>query len=152
VTAVYFDSQMSDDALPEALWKRTSRQTAAQHIKRDTRTQPKPEEPLELDPHIRVLPPPGAILRFSGAHLHSTIPSTSGRTRFSSDFRTVHIDDVAAHRGAPNIDSQWAGTTMRDYLHGNDLAHVPENLVAMYDLPPMAQTTDAAAAETPAHP
>jgi len=133
-------------------WNRTSRQTAAQHIKSDTRTQPKPEEPIELDPQIRVLPPPGAILLFSGAQLHSTVPNTSGRTRFSIDFRTVHIDDVAAHRGAPNVDSQCTGTTMRDYLRGTDLTHIPEALVATYDTPPFSELTGLGAARTPAHP
>jgi len=33
-----------------AEWNRTSRQNAAQFIKQDTRKQPKPEEPMELDP------------------------------------------------------------------------------------------------------
>src|SRR6267378_1440196 len=36
-----------------AEWNRTSRQNAAQFIKQDTRKQPKPEEPMELDPQIR---------------------------------------------------------------------------------------------------
>ncbi len=31
-------------------WNRTSRLTAAQHIKTDTRDQPKPEEPVQLEP------------------------------------------------------------------------------------------------------
>src|ERR1700681_3373668 len=36
-------------------WNRTSRQNAAQFLKEDTRKQPRPEEPLELDPQIRVI-------------------------------------------------------------------------------------------------
>src|SRR5437879_8784730 len=74
-------------------WNRTSRQNAAQFIKLDTRKQPKPEEPMELDPQIRVIAPPGGILMFSGAQMHSSVPNNSGRTRFSIDFRTVNIDD-----------------------------------------------------------
>jgi hypothetical protein len=120
-------------------WNRTSRQIAAQFIKADTRIQPKPEEPVELDPQIRVILPPGGILMFSGAQLHSTVPNSSGRTRFSIDFRTVHIDDVAARRGARNIDSECTGTTMRDYLRGTDLAHVPEELIQMYDTAPYSK-------------
>ncbi len=50
-----------------AEWNRTSRQNAAQFVKEDTRKQPKPEEPMELDPQIRVIAPPGGILLFSGA-------------------------------------------------------------------------------------
>jgi hypothetical protein len=117
-----------------AEWNRTSRQNAAQFIKEDTRKQPKPEEPMELDPQIRVIAPPGGVLLFSGAHMHSSVPNTSGRTRFSIDFRTVNIDDVIAHRGAPNVDSQCTGTTMGDYLRGTDLAHVPEELFSGYEV------------------
>jgi len=116
-------------------WNRTSRQSAAQHIKTDTRKQPKAEEPMELDPQIRVILPPGAILMFSGAQMHSTVPNNSGRTRFSIDFRTVNVDDVASRQGAPNIDCECTGTTMRDYLRMEDLAHIPEEMIAMYDTP-----------------
>src|SRR2546430_10042583 len=48
-----------------AEWNRVSRHTAAQHVKVDTRRQPKPEEPMELDPQIRVVQPPGSFLLFS---------------------------------------------------------------------------------------
>jgi len=123
-------------------WNRTSRQSAARHIKEDTRKQPKPEEPVELDPQVRVILPPGGILIFSAAQLHSTVPNTSGRTRFSIDFRTVHIGDAVARRGAPNIDSACTGTTMGDYLRGTDLAHVPEDIIAMYDTKPLAVSAD----------
>jgi hypothetical protein len=119
-----------------AEWNRTSRQNAAQFVKEDTRKQPKPEEPMELDPQIRVIAPPGGILLFSGAQMHSSVPNNSGRTRFSIDFRTVNIDDVAARRGAPNVDSGCTGTTMGDYLRGTDLAHVPEEYYALYETQP----------------
>jgi hypothetical protein len=88
---------------------------------------------MELDPQIRVIAPPGGVLLFSAAQMHSSVPNNSGKTRFSIDFRTVNVDDVAAHRGAPNVDSACTGTTMGDYLRGTDLAHVPEELTAMYD-------------------
>jgi hypothetical protein len=119
-----------------AEWNRTSRQNAAQFVKEDTRKQPKPEEPMELDPQTRVIAPPGGILLFSGAQMHSSVPNNSGRTRFSIDFRTVNIDDVAARRGAPNVDSACTGTTMGDYLRGTDLAHVPEEYFALYETQP----------------
>ena len=73
-----------------AEWNRTSRFQAAQLIKSDTRVQPKAEEPLELDPQTRVVTPVGGILLFSAAQMHSTVPNSTGRTRFSIDFRTVH--------------------------------------------------------------
>src|SRR5882762_4760416 len=111
-------------------WNRTSRVDAAKHIKEDTRKQPKPEEPLELDPQIRLLPPVGGMILFSGAQMHSTVPNDSGRTRFSIDFRTVHYGDVGAGRGAPNIDSECTGTSLGDFLRATDLKHVPEELGA----------------------
>ena len=116
-----------------AEWNRTSRQEAGKHIKTDTRQQPKPEESMELDPQVRLLPPPGGIILFSGAQMHSSVPNDSGRTRFSIDFRTVHWDDVANRRGAPNLDSECTGTSMRDYLRGTDLAHIPEETCAEYE-------------------
>ena len=117
-------------------WNRTSRQNAAQFIKQDTRVQPKPEEPMELDPQIRVIAPPGGVLLFSAAQMHSSVPNTSGRTRFSIDFRTVNLDDVAARRGAPNVDSRCTGTCMGDYLRGTDLAHVPDEYLSLYETQP----------------
>jgi len=119
-----------------AEWNRTSRQNAAQFIKQDTRKQPKPEEPMELDPQIRVIAPPGGVLLFSAAQMHSSVPNSSGRTRFSIDFRTVHIDDVRSRRGAPNVDAASTGTCMGDYLRGTDLARVPEDLYPLYETQP----------------
>ena len=114
-------------------WNRESRQNAAKHIAADTRVQPKPEEPMELDPQVRLVCDVGGAYQFSAAQMHSTVPNTSGQTRYSIDFRTVHLDDVVGRVGAPNIDSACTGTTMRDYLRGSDLSHLPEELVAMYD-------------------
>lgn len=117
-------------------WNREGRKNAAQHIKADTRKQPHAEEPLELDPQIRLIPKVGGMITFSAAQMHSTVPNTSGRTRFSIDFRTVHFDDVVARRGAPNIDSACSGTALRDYLRGTDLAHIPEEICLLYDREP----------------
>lgn len=117
-------------------WNRTSRQNAAQFLKQDTRKQPKPEEPLELDPQIRVIAPPGGILLFSAAQMHSSVPNSSGRTRFSIDFRTVNLEDVAGRKGAPNVDSACTGTTMGDYLRATDLMHLPEHYYSMYETQP----------------
>ena len=88
---------------------------------------------MELDPQIRVISKVGGVTIFSGAQMHSTVPNTSGRTRFSIDFRTVHIDDVVAKRGAPNMDSACTGTVLRDFLRGTDFSHIPEDIVSLYD-------------------
>jgi hypothetical protein len=117
-------------------WNRVSRYQAAQQIGVDSRRQPHALEPVHKEPEIRLLPPPAGLMLFSGAQLHSTVPNTSGRTRFSIDFRTVHLDDVAAQRGAPNIDSRCTGTTMQDYLRCTDLVHLPPEATAAYEAGP----------------
>jgi len=118
-------------------WNATNRASAAMHVKSDTRVQPKPQEEVELFPQTRVVAPSGGMLIFSGQQLHSSVPNTSGRTRFSIDFRTVHYDDVVGHIGAPNADSSCTGTTMRDYLRGTDLTRLSEELCLEYDeVPP----------------
>src|SRR5262249_39760849 len=120
-------------------WNQTSRHNAAQHIKTDTRVQPRPEEPMEIDPQLRIVTPVGGIMLFSAAQMHSTVPNTSGRTRFSIDFRTVHSADALARRDANNLDSAWRGTTMGEYLRGSDLAHLPDEIIAMYMNSPVAK-------------
>jgi phytanoyl-CoA dioxygenase PhyH len=117
-------------------WNKESRASAAKQIKTDSRKQPHAEEPVELDPQVRVVCKVGGVILFSGAHLHSSVPNTSGYTRFSIDFRTVHLDDVQAHSGAPNIDSECTGTTLRDYLNGINLSRMPEDIIAPYDTEP----------------
>jgi hypothetical protein len=113
-------------------WNLESRTNAAQHVKTDTRVQPRPEEPVELDPQIRLVCKVGSAYLFSAAQLHSTVPNTTNLIRFSIDFRSVHLDDVLERKGAPNIDSACTGTTMGDYLRGTDLSHLPAEAIALY--------------------
>jgi hypothetical protein len=116
-----------------AEWNRESRWNAARHVKTDTRNWPLPEAPLQPDPQLRPICPPGGIVVFSAGHLHSTVPNASGRTRFSIDFRTVHLEDAMMGTGAINVDSAATGTTMGDYLRCTDLRHLPPELIERYD-------------------
>jgi hypothetical protein len=113
-------------------WNLESRFNAAQHVKGDTRVQPRPEEEVELDPQFRLITKVGGAFLFSAAQLHSTVPNTAGVPRYSIDFRTVHFDDVMGKIGAPNADSACTGTTMGDYLRGSDFSHLPETALALY--------------------
>ncbi len=113
-------------------WNRNSRQSAAQHVKNDTREQPRPMVELAPDPQLRVVAQVGGVMIFSAAQLHSTVPNTCGLTRYSIDFRTVHLDDVWKKSGAPNVDSAATGTTLRDYIRAIDFAQIPEDAVALY--------------------
>ena len=119
-------------------WNAESRKNAAKHIGRDTRVQPHAEEPIELEPEVRFVVPPGGVIVFSGAQLHSTVENRTNLVRWSIDFRTVNIDDVTAKRGAPNADSFSTGTSLRDFLRVADLASIPDDVIAGYDdgLPP----------------
>lgn len=117
-------------------WNSQGRKNAAQHIKSDTRKQPKPEEPMELEPQIRVIVPPGGVILFSAAQMHSTVPNTSGRARYSIDFRTVNLADLRAGLSAPSVDSNPIGTSLRDFVRGTDGAPMPEEVVQRYDNAP----------------
>ena len=110
-------------------WNSGGRKNAAQYIKADTRKQPKATSAVELDPQIRLVCPPGGVILFSGAHLHSTVPNTSGRSRYSIDFRTVNFTDVRKQCGAPNLDSRPSGTSLRDFRRGRDLAPFDEAVI-----------------------
>lgn len=113
-------------------WNETSRKEAAQHIKSDTREQPKPEEEMMLYPQIRIVTPPGGMVVFSAAQMHSSIPNFTGKTRFSIDFRTVHLQDLIEEKGAPNIDSHCTGTTVGDYLQMNSMENIPEKIIRRF--------------------
>jgi hypothetical protein len=123
-----------------AEWVTHGRTAAAAQVDAETRKQPEAEEEIEREPDIRVITPPGGILIFSGAQLHTTVPNTSGRTRFSIDFRTVNRHDVETHAGAANVDSECTGTTLGDFLRATDLEHLPQQLIAEYDTAPAGRT------------
>ena len=114
-------------------WNKVGRVQAAAQTTVDTRKQPKATVPLQLEPEVRVVCPPGGLLLFSGAQLHSTIPNTSGRSRFSIDFRTAHHDELTAGGGAPAIDRHCTGTTLFELRRASDLQPVPADVIARYD-------------------
>jgi hypothetical protein len=113
-------------------WNRTSRVEAAKHIKSDARRQPTAQEEIDMACELRLVPPPGGMLVFSAAQLHSSAHNQTGETRFSIDFRTVHLGDLEQLRGAPNVDSHCTGTTLNDYRRVADLAHLSQELVERY--------------------
>ena len=132
--ARYFDEPVanSSNTYNYYEWNRSNRQSAAQHVKADTRVQPRPQTALDPDPQFRVIANVGGVMLFSAAQLHSTVPNTCGLTRYSIDVRTVHLDDVWEKCGAPNIDSACTGTTMHDYISAADFSHLPQEAIALY--------------------
>jgi hypothetical protein len=94
---------------------------------------------LDHDPRheLVVLPSPGSVLLFSGAQLHKSIPNTSGRARYSVDFRTVDVRDLTAGRGAPLVDVHCTGTSVRDFHNVADgSAFDEQTVVSIFGAPP----------------
>lgn len=118
--AMTFDLPKFDQAVPNSSAEfdyyenNVARLTTASSVTREAQSRP---GALHHRPttDLPILPAPGQVLLFSGAQLHATIPNTSGRSRFSVDFRTVDITDVEAHRGAPLVDARCTGTAIRDF-------------------------------------
>jgi len=113
-------------------WNAKMRFNAVDHVGKDARPQPKSQEALALEPMTVVVTPPGGMMLFSAAQLHSSIPNQTGVTRFSIDFRVVNLPDLRTKRGARNVDSKCTGSAINDYLQGSSLAHVPAEVQAMY--------------------
>jgi hypothetical protein len=113
-------------------WNRSHRGAASQYLKTDPRPLPRPLRDVELESQFIPVCPPNGLILFSAAQLHSTVPNTSSNTRFSIDFRTVHLDDLGARRGAPNVDSASTGTSLRDFLRGSDLTPLGEDITSLY--------------------
>ncbi|MBF9236252.1 hypothetical protein I2I05_02480 [Hymenobacter sp. BT683] len=99
----------------------------------DQRPRPEAYKPLEADPQIRLVLPPGGVTIFAGAQMHSTVHNETGKTRWSIDFRTVHLDDLLNHRGAPNLDSRCTGTNLVDFYRVSDLARLPQDIISRYE-------------------
>jgi hypothetical protein len=106
-------------ALYPAYWSRPIRNTSADWDLDEIRARrrsgerdediaivPEPSEPVDTSAELRVVIEPGDLLCFSGAHLHASVPNTSGRTRFSVELRTVNVDDLTQGRGAPDLDGR----------------------------------------------
>lgn len=94
---------------------------------------------VDHTPHyaLPVLPAPGEVLLFSGAQLHTSIPNTSGRARFSVDFRTVNAGDLVAGRSAPLVDARCTGTAIRDFHNVADGSSFSEETVTrLFGAPP----------------
>jgi hypothetical protein len=90
---------------------------------------------------LTVIPPPGAVMLFSGAQLHASIPNTSGTARFSVDFRTVDVADLFAGCGAPLVDAYCTGTSIRDFCRVSDGAPFDEeSVVSLFGAPPTGST------------
>jgi hypothetical protein len=140
--AMSFDLKSFDQEVPNSsdtfdyYRNNVSRLTTSKQVTRESQARPG-----ALDHHpaqeLVILPAPGEVLLFSGAQLHASIPNTSGRARFSVDFRTVDASDLMAGRGAPLVDVHCTGTAIRDFLNVADESKFDEQtVVGLYGAPP----------------
>jgi len=113
-------------------WNKTRANAAAMIGKADTRIPPGTTEPLPNE-DARFVTRCGGFTIFAAAQLHASLANTSGKTRFSIDFRVVNVDDLIAGVGAPNVDARCTGTALRDFMRAADLARLPEDLISRYD-------------------
>jgi len=113
-----------------------ARGTIAAQVTHEVQVRPRAVD-HEAPQEVIILPAPGSILLFAGAHLHRSIPNTSGRSRFSIDFRTVDITDLRAGRGAPFADVYCTGTAIRDFHNvANGSPFDEEMVVDLFGAPP----------------
>jgi hypothetical protein len=140
--AMAFDLKSFDQAVPNSsdafdyYENNASRLSTATQVTRER--QARPEALNHQAAHeLVVLPAPGEVLLFSGAQLHTSIPNTSGRARFSVDFRTVDVGDLMAGRGAPLVDVYCTGTAIRDFINVADESGFDEQkVVELFGAPP----------------
>jgi len=143
-----FDLRNFDRAVPNTSGEfdyyrnNTARLSTVSQISSERQVRPAAVDYVPVDDLV-VLPAPGDVLLFSGAHVHASIPNTSGRARFSADFRTVDVADVVAGRGAPLVDVDCSGTAIRDFRRVSDEAPFDEETVSrLFGAPPPGSTLD----------
>jgi hypothetical protein len=131
----YFDRAVANDSAGYNYyeWNAKHRSAATANVGKETRPLPGPTEPVDLSSSTVLVTPVGGMLQFSGHHLHSSVPNTSGRTRFSIDFRTVNVADIRAGAGARNVDSFCTGSSIRDFICVADLSPMPDDVVALFN-------------------
>ena len=140
--AMSFDLRSFDREVPNTsdafdyYQNNASRLTTATQVTAERQARPRA---LDHKPgqELVILPAPGEVLLFSGAQLHVSTPNTSGRARYSVDFRTVDVSDLMAGRGAPLADVHCTGTAIRDFLNVADESSFDEQtVVSLFGAPP----------------
>lgn len=113
-------------------WCRIGRVLANSQTETDTRKHPLPLEEISTLAETRYVLSSAEVMLFSAAHLHATAPNTSGKTRFSIDFRTIHLDDLQQKKGAKNIDNGATGTTLQDFIGMVNYDKIDQSVISSY--------------------
>jgi hypothetical protein len=101
-------------------WIAEGRKNAHLHVTTDERQHPLPLEEVSATDSLRLVCGPGDTIVFSAEQLHGTVPNSSGKTRFSIDFRVIDLGDVRANRGPEKRDTQARGSTLNDFVRASD--------------------------------
>ncbi|MBD8494773.1 hypothetical protein IFR09_15110 [Pseudomonas syringae] len=107
-----------------AHWINVQRPLATANVTEEVRVHPVPLEALSTASQLRVAGNSGDMLLFSSAHLHGTVANHTDKTRFSVDFRLIHIADLSAGRGAANVDNrvQEAEAGLSQFFYASDFS------------------------------
>ncbi|WP_166363992.1 hypothetical protein [Pseudomonas akapageensis] len=123
----YFTQPVKNSSVDWSLadWINVQRHRAKDNLTEEVRVHPVPLEAIDTSREIRVAGNTGEMLIFSGSHLHGTVPNHTDRTRFSVDFRIMHIEDLKQKRGAPNVDNGCSDVEagFKDFFHANDFSN-----------------------------
>lgn len=95
----------------------------------ETLTQPRPLDPIDLTPEIRIGCPAGGVILSSVAQLYSIVPNETLRTHFNVHFQTVSESDLETGAGAANLDAEPQGTSLSGFVRCSDLSPIPLELV-----------------------
>ena len=131
----YFDTAVENTSSGYNYYEWNVKHRGAQiteYLNHDPRPLPAPKGPIDCSSDIRLVCPVGGLILFSGAHLHSSVPNDSGKTRFSLDFRTADIDDLRHGRGATNVDSACSGTVLNEFRRVSDFSDMPVEVIDQY--------------------
>jgi len=105
-------------------WINVQRPAAKDNVTEEVRVHPVPLEEISTTSEVRIAANAGEIITFSGSHLHGTVANFTEQTRFSIDFRLVHIQDLLAGRGANNVDNGVRDSEVgfKDLFHVSDFS------------------------------
>ena len=110
-----------------AYWKRPLKNTSGEWDleeiragRSDVPVVPEPAETVNTASEFLPVIEPGDLLCFSGAHLHASVPNTTGVARFSVEVRTADAGDAADGRGAPNLDGEAPRVASGWFRHVRD--------------------------------
>jgi len=91
--------------------------------------QPRPLDPIDLTPEIRISCLAGGVIMSSVAQLYSAVPNEDRKTHFNVHFQTVNRKDLDSGAGARNLDAEPKGSSLTHFVRCRDLVQMPEELV-----------------------